>query len=100
MNTRNLRTVTVIMLLIGLFVLTVSLAYAAGGRIEGKVTDPKGAVVVGAKITVIDPTTSQTVTATTDGQGHYQVAVSAGTYVVVISAAGFTEVRREPVTVQ
>jgi hypothetical protein len=74
---------------------------ASGGRIEGKVTDPKGAAVVGAAVTVVDPETNQTFTAVTDGQGKYSVGgLAQGTYSVTISATGFSEGRRNEVNVQ
>ena len=46
--------------------------HGAGGRVEGKVIDPKGAVVAGAKVTVTDPATNQSFNATTDAE--YEVA--------------------------
>lgn len=82
--------------------LTVSLlvTHAADGRIEGKVTDPKGAAIVGAAVTVTDPETSQTYTAITDDQGKYSVrGLAAATYSVTISAVGFSEGRRDEVKV-
>jgi len=74
---------------------------ASGGRIEGKVTDPKGAAVVGAAVTVTDPETNQTFMAVTDGQGKYSVAgLPPGTYAITISANGFNEARRSEVKVE
>jgi hypothetical protein len=74
---------------------------AAGGRIEGKVTDPKGAAVVGAAVTVTDPETNQTFTAVSDGQGKYSVAgLPPATYSITISATGFNEARRDEVKVE
>jgi hypothetical protein len=84
---------------LAVFASTIPTVYSAGGRIEGKVTDPKGAVVVGAKVLVTDPVNGQTFTATTDSQGHYQVVLPAGSYFVTVSATGFTETRRDAVTV-
>jgi len=75
-------------------------AHGAGGRIEGKVTDPKGAVVSGATVTVTDPVSKQTFNAVTDDQGRYKIeGLKAGAYTVTISAKGFANVRREDVTV-
>src|SRR3989442_6748563 len=88
--------------LVGLVVLTLSLfvVRAAGGRIEGKVTDPKGAAIVGATVRITDPETNQTFTATTDAQGHYKVeGLTAGTYTIVVSAKGFAEGRLENIRV-
>jgi hypothetical protein len=76
------------------------IVHSAGGLIEGKVTDPKGASVVGARVTVTDPATDQKFTGTTDGQGRFKIeGLSAGTYTLVISAPGFSEARRETVKV-
>ena len=87
----------------GLFaVLTVPLiiAFSAGGRIEGKVTDSKGAAVVGASVTVSDEVNNQKFTVLTDAQGHYKVeGLPAGVYSVVISATGFSDARKESVKV-
>jgi hypothetical protein len=86
---------------ITLVVLPLTLVDAAGGRIEGRVTDPKGAVVVGAAITVTDPISNQTFTAITDKDGHYKVeGLPPGTYAVTVSAKGFTDGRRDEVKVE
>lgn len=79
-----------------------ALASPAGGEVAGTVTDPKGAVVVGATVTVVDASTGATVaTANTDGQGRYTLPnVPAGSYAVVVSAGGFREARREQVRVE
>ena len=64
-------------------------AHGAGGRIEGKVTDPKGAPVAGANVTVINQTTKQEFTAVTDAQGRYKVeGLPAGVYDVSVIATG------------
>ena len=89
--------------LLGLLVLLTMpliVAHGAGGRIEGKVTDPKGAAVMGASVTISEETTNQRFTALTDSQGHYKVeGLPAGVYTVVISATGFGESRKESVKV-
>jgi hypothetical protein len=78
-----------------------SFAYAAGGIVTGTVTDPKGALINGAAVSVIDPLSNQTFTGSTDKTGRYKIeGVPAGTYVVVVSATGFGEVRRESVKVE
>ena len=92
-----------ILIILTLAVLWASLAVvlAAGGQVSGTVTDPKGAVVSGAAITVIDPVTNQTFTATTDQQGRYKVeGLPAGSYVLAVSAKGFSDVRRESIKVE
>jgi len=77
------------------------IVHSAGGRIEGKVIDPKGAIVVGATVTVTDPETNKTFTAITDQQGRYKIeGLPAQTYTLVVSAPGFSDARREAVKVE
>jgi hypothetical protein len=78
-----------------------AIVHGAGGRIEGKVTDPKGAVVVGATVTVTDPETNRTFTAITDQQGHYKLeGLTAQTYSLVVSAPGFSDAHRDSIKVE
>ena len=68
-------------------------AQDAVGRIVGNVTDPSGAAVAGAKVTVTNPKTGVSQTATTDKDGFYQVlSLPIGTYQVAVELQGF---RRE-----
>src|SRR5204862_1128831 len=68
-------------LTIALLVLPLLIVHGAGGRIEGKITDPKGAIVIGAAITVTDTDTNQTFTAVSDKQGQFKIdGLPAGTY--------------------
>ncbi|WP_158819925.1 carboxypeptidase-like regulatory domain-containing protein [Granulicella sp. S156] len=62
--------------------------YAA---LHGTVTDPTGAVVPGALITVVNSSTSITTTAKTDSKGYYVVPQlqAGGPYAVTITANGF-----------
>jgi hypothetical protein len=92
-----------ILIIFALAVVWMSFAvtFAAGSQITGTVTDPKGAVVSGAAITVINPLTNQTFTATTDPQGRYKVeGLPAGSYVLTVLAKGFSEFRRESIKVE
>ena len=62
--------------------------YAA---LHGTITDPTGAVVPGALITVVNTSTNITTTAKTDNKGYYvvpQLQVG-GPYIVTITANGF-----------
>src|SRR5260221_5170176 len=91
----------VISLSLAFLALPLVVAHSAGGRIEGKVTNPNGAVVVGAIVTVAGPAGDQTLTAVTDGDGRYKIeGLKAGIYTVTISARGFGNARREDVKVE
>jgi hypothetical protein len=92
--------ISLVVLCLALLAMPAIIVHSAGGGIEGGVTDPKGAIVVGARITVIDPATDQRFTATTDARGRFKVeGLSAGTYTLVVSAPGFSEARHEEVKV-
>jgi hypothetical protein len=59
-------------------------------RLTGLVTDPHGAAVPGAQITVTNVATGAALNAIADERGEYAVAsVATGTYRVAISASGF-----------
>ena len=76
------------------------IAHAAGGRIEGKITDPKGAAIPNAAVTITNQATKQEFTATTDAQGRYKVeGLPAGTYTVRVAVKGFNEGRNDEVKV-
>jgi hypothetical protein len=58
--------------------------------VTGTVTDPSGAVVPGATLTLVNKNTNQTLTATTDASGHYVFpAVAPGPYTLRVTAKGF-----------
>ncbi|HYY96819.1 MAG TPA: carboxypeptidase-like regulatory domain-containing protein, partial [Pyrinomonadaceae bacterium] len=90
-----------------LFALTLALvpfaksSAAAGGTIAGTVTDQKGAVVVGASVSVTDAAGQPAhAPVQTDAQGRYRVeGLPAGTYVVTVTFKGFKDARREQLTV-
>jgi carboxypeptidase family protein/peptidase M1-like protein len=100
MRLRNLS--TLLFLLLGFsFVLPPAYVSAASGGVQGKVTDPKGAIIVGATVIVTDPLTNQTFTAVTDKQGQYKIeGLAAGVYSISVSAQGFTEGRNDEVKVE
>ena len=77
------------------------IAHAAGGRIEGNITDPKGAAIPNAAVTVINQVSKQEFTAKTDAQGRYKVeGLPAGIYTVRVTVQGFNEGRRDAVKVE
>ena len=67
------------------------------GSITGQVTDPSGAVVVGAKVTAENTATSVKTSAETNGSGVYTIRfLPIGTYTVTVEAAGFTTQKLPP----
>jgi Carboxypeptidase regulatory-like domain/TonB dependent receptor len=60
------------------------------GQIVGEVTDPTGAVIPGAKVTVREPATGMTRAADANSVGRYTVPLlSPGTYEVTVTLTGF-----------
>jgi hypothetical protein len=60
------------------------------GNLRGLVTDPSGAIIPGATVTVRNDTTGETQTATTNSQGIYNFSnVRAGNSMVSVSSPGF-----------
>jgi len=60
------------------------------GSIYGTVTDPSGAVVVGATVTVAEPDKGVNRTVTTSKTGEYSLSdLSVGTYFLTVTAPGF-----------
>src|SRR5882762_5911964 len=63
------------------------------GSIVGTVTDPSGAVVSGARITITNTATGQTIELTSNSAGAFNSgAISPGSYKVQVSAKGFNTV--------
>jgi hypothetical protein len=66
-------------------------AQDAGGRFVGTVSDPAGAGVAGAKVTVTNQASQVKYEKVTDQEGYFQVlSLPIGTYDVTIEKAGFT----------
>jgi Carboxypeptidase regulatory-like domain len=76
-----------------LFAVTPSALYSqstSSGAVTGTVTDPSGAVVPAATVTLTNHGTNASQTATTDGSGRYNFpAVDPGTYSLRVSGKGF-----------
>jgi len=91
----------VLILLVALFSFSLTAAaQTSRGTVSGVVTDPTGAVVSGANITLTSATTGQTRTATTNEEGIYRFeAVDLGTYSVSIAATGFGAVTKTNIIV-
>ncbi len=70
------------------------------GTIQGTVTDPSGAAVPNAKITLSQPSTGFTRTLTTTGTGYYSLgSLTPGDYKLHADAAGFSPIE-QTLTVQ
>jgi Carboxypeptidase regulatory-like domain len=64
------------------------------GTVVGLVTDPTGAIVPEATVSLIDHTTGTTKTTTTNEAGRYIfVNVNPGTYDITVNKTGFTQAR-------
>ena len=96
-----MKRLTIILTFVAVLCLPLFITYAAGGSIEGKVTDPKGAGVVGARITLTNKASKQTSTTLSDAQGRYKIeGLVAGSYSVTVSAKGFKDGTRDEVAVK
>ena len=69
---------------------TTTLAQSATGQIVGKVTDPNGAIVVGANVTAKSVDTGRETTAVSDNDGSYTItALTPGLYEVTVQGGNF-----------
>jgi Carboxypeptidase regulatory-like domain len=70
------------------------------GALTGTVTDPSGAVIVGAMVTVTNLATGQTRTTSTTSNGSYQLSLlSPGNYSVRFDAKGFKSLDVPSITI-
>lgn len=75
-------------------------AQTSRGTVSGTVTDPNGAVVSGAAVTLTNVQTNVSRETTTNAEGFYRFdAVDPGTYTVRITSTGFGEVTKTNVPV-
>jgi len=76
-------------------------AAPARGRVEGAVTDPTGAKVVGARVSLRDTTGVIAYRTRTDDEGRFSIGeVIAGRYLVNVEASGFSQSKTITVEVQ
>jgi hypothetical protein len=70
------------------------------GQITGTVTDPSGAAIANAKVTVTNPATNLSISTTTNSSGNYTVKeLPLGLYKVTAEASGFKTVSNTDITV-
>jgi hypothetical protein len=80
--------------------LAASAQTATTGSLTGKVADPTGAVIMGAVVTVTNPSTGEVRSATTSNDGNYTVSLlSPGSYTVEAESAGFSKAIRNEIKI-
>jgi hypothetical protein len=62
--------------------------------ISGRITDPNGALVVGAKITIVGRSSHTTVVKNSNAKGEYAADLDPDTYDVTAAASGFKTATR------
>lgn len=73
---------------------------ATSGTLTGTVTDPSGAVIPNATVTISDTQRGSSVTATTNGQGLFtRTQLANGTYNVTVTAQGFQSTQANNIVV-
>src|SRR2546428_4906578 len=83
---------TVIVLFSCLFLSLAAMAQLPTATLNGTVTDPQGAAVAGAKVTLLNQATGVTRETTSDTQGFYTFAnVAPGDYTVRVESASFAK---------
>lgn len=95
---RNLLFAAVLLVFVAcsFFVARISFAQSDTGRLQGTVTDPQGAAVAGATITVTNIGTGRQITATSNETGFFLItALPPGNYRVEVSQTSFKKAVRE-----
>ena len=92
----RLRRVVALVLIAGLWSVGPASAQSTFGSFVGTITDPSGAVVPGATVTITNSRTQAVRTTVTEGDGSYLVSnLDAGSYQVTVSLSGFADVVRD-----
>src|ERR1700674_5628767 len=77
-----------------------ALAQVQNGQFTGTVTDPTGAAIANAKVTVTNPETQLSLTTTTNSSGNYTMKeVPIGVYKLTVEATGFKTVANSGVQI-
>src|SRR6202165_4147460 len=103
LQTARARTIMCVLgTILGVLLFSLALfAQGSSGRILGTVTDQSGAVISGAKVSVIDTQRGLARTLTTDQAGEYNAPnLIPGIYTVRVAAPGFQTVNRENVLLE
>ena len=82
-----------------LSVISTVAVYGHTGTIDGVVVDPQGANLVGVTVTAASPALNESVVASTDSSGGFQLgALPSGTYSLLVSLDGFDSQRLDGIT--
>jgi hypothetical protein len=77
------------------------LAQSVVSGLRGTVTDPNGAVVAGAQVTLTEPSTGSAKTVVTDSSGNYEFAeLKPGTYKITVTGQGFSTYQADEVLIE
>src|SRR3989441_3015970 len=83
-------TLAVLVSVFGLNLAPVRAQTASSGSVTGQVSDPQGAIVAGADVTLTDTATKSALTTTTNDAGRYNFpVVNPGVYDLVVTRQGF-----------
>jgi hypothetical protein len=89
-----------LVLLLGLGSAGQMLAQAGKGSVRGQVTDPSGAVIPNANVSLTTPDGHTVATVTSNAGGTYQVNnLTPGTYIVIANAQGFASSNSKAISV-
>ncbi len=92
---------TLAALLCSLIITATVLAQQTTGNVRGIVKDPAGAVVSGAKVSLLEKATNTTLTALSNSSGVYEFKnIPVGDYRLTVEANGFKTLTRDEVRVQ
>jgi hypothetical protein len=95
---KHLIALTFSLLLVGSFAVSATKAHGGSQRvhrgISGRITDPNGALVSGAKITIVGRSSHTTVVRNSNAKGQYAADIDPDTYDVTAAAPGFKTVTR------
>src|ERR1700730_18273102 len=71
------------------------------GGLQGTVKDPSGALVAPATVAITSPAPAGEKNLDNDGSGYYRFAnLAPGVYTVTVKASGFSELKREGITIE
>lgn len=91
----------ILLLLIVIFVAVMAFAQTSRGTVSGVVTDPTGAIVPNAKVTIVELATTASRDTVTNAAGIYRFdSVSLGLHKVTVTAPGFTKAEATNVDVR